>query len=65
MSATGWFAERVRPDDPYYSEKYPYRATLQIRGGGTSLDAFRFATEAECLAFIREDVIGQGLLPER
>lgn len=61
----GWFVERVRDDDPDFNPRWPYRATLQIRGGGASLDGFRFATEAECLDFIRTDVIGKGLLPER
>lgn len=55
----GWFSDRDA-DAPY--AKYPWRPYLQLDGMCLSLDNW-FRTEEECDAFLRTDVIGQGMWP--
>jgi hypothetical protein len=64
-SYVGWFAERVPDDDPDFNPGFPYRATLQLSGFVVTTQGPWFATEADCLDFIRDDITGKGLLPER
>lgn len=61
----GWFAERVPDDDPDFEPRWPYRATLQLPGFIVTTQGPWFATETECLDFIRQDIIGKGQLPKR
>ena len=62
---TGWFAEWVPDDDPDYDARWPWRATLQRPGFVITTQGPWFRTKAECLDFIQNDIIGQGMFPER
>lgn len=61
----GWFAEEIPDDDPDFNARWPYRAVLQLPGMVVTTTGHWFATEADCLDFIRDDILGKGLLPER
>jgi hypothetical protein len=62
MYETGWFAEECT-DAPHAG--FTWRAVLQLPGLVVPTDGLWFDTEAECLDFIRDDIIGQGLFPAR
>ncbi|MEU9400555.1 hypothetical protein [Streptomyces sp. NPDC048242] len=59
----GWWAEH--DDDPEtnpFAPAAPWRATVQVDGACFSLDGVAFYNEADCLAFIQSDILGQPLL---
>jgi hypothetical protein len=58
---TGWFACFERGEDASLNPDYPWRPVLDLNGHMPGLDVW-FKTEAECLDFIRTQVIGQPLL---
>jgi len=58
-STTGWFADV----DPDVSDDHTWQPCLLLDDIRLSLDLW-FATEEECLAFIRKDVVGRGVLGE-
>lgn len=55
---TGWFPDVDNEADVHW----PWRPYLQVSGACLPL-AVSFDTEEACLAWIRENVIGQGELP--
>ncbi|MFD9739457.1 hypothetical protein [Umezawaea sp. NPDC059074] len=58
-STTGWFADV----DPDVSDDHTWQPCLLLDDVRLSLDLW-FATEEECLAFIRKEVVGRGVLGE-
>lgn len=59
----GWWAEHDdNPETNPFAPEAPWLATLQTEVGCNSLSGIAFYTEAECLAFIRSDVLGKELL---
>lgn len=57
MSENGWWAEHTDADD----RRYPWVPTLQSEGCCFSLPIW-FASEEECLDWIKSDIIGLGFL---
>jgi hypothetical protein len=57
---TGWFAGLVDEDER--DERWPWVPALQIPGECHHLTP-TFATEAECLDFIRTHILGKPILP--
>jgi hypothetical protein len=53
---TGWFADRGPTDDGWFP-------CVQTETLNLDLEVW-FETEAECLRFIREEILGLGLLDE-
>lgn len=60
MSDGGWLAVKERPDEDH-DHRYPWFPALEVGGSSYPLPVW-FATEDECEAFIRDTVIGKGLL---
>ncbi|MDX3748720.1 hypothetical protein [Streptomyces sp. AK08-02] len=63
MTRSGWWAEH--DDDPEtnpFAPEAPWLATLQVEVGCFSLGGLAFHTEADCLSFIRDEVLGKALL---
>lgn len=61
----GWWAEH--DDDPEtnpFAPEAPWLATLQAGPGCFSLGGVAFFTEADCLTFIRDEVLGKTLLSD-
>jgi hypothetical protein len=56
----GWFAGN-RSEDDEVDAHYPWQPILQDEGVQSPL-AVWFATEADCVAFIKSKVIGRGLM---
>jgi hypothetical protein len=56
-SPRGWFADIDRDAEP----NYPWQPCLQLDGICHSFQVW-FATEAECVAYIKEQILGRGLL---
>lgn len=61
MPGEGWFADLDEDEPPDSPARW--RPYLQIAGCCLPLRAW-FATEDDCLDFIRSSVVGQGLLDE-
>jgi hypothetical protein len=59
----GWFADPGDKDDDGYDERYPWRPYLQISAGCVPLRLW-FASKEDCEQFIRDEVLGKGLLPD-
>jgi len=61
---SGWFADPGDKDEEGYDERYPWRAYLQTPLGCYPIDGCWFRSKVDCERFIREDVIGQDILPD-
>jgi hypothetical protein len=60
---TGWWAEcDDSPETNPFAPEAPWLATLQTAAGCFSLGGIAFYTMDQCLAFIRDDVLGKGSL---
>lgn len=59
MSARGWFGDV----DPEAQSDYQWQPCLETGTGHVPCFDVWFATEAECVEWIRENVIGVGMLP--
>jgi hypothetical protein len=59
-NTTGWFADV----DPDVSDDHTWQPCLLLDDIRLSLDLW-FASEEECLAFVRKEVVGRGMLGER
>lgn len=60
----GWFADKVSVEEGAPSAEHTWQPCLCIDAGFlTSLDIW-FRTEAECLRFIYDNVIGQQVNPD-
>jgi hypothetical protein len=62
MDETGWYAEEDT-DAPVAG--FAWRAVLQLPGMVVPTEGHWFETEAACLEFIRDDILGKGLFPAR
>lgn len=60
MTGLGWFAE-PDPETP----AYPWRPVLQLEGTCAPDFDIWFKTKDECETWIRENVLGAGMLEER
>lgn len=58
-SRRGWFADQV--NDPAEGPVGLWVAVLQADGMLVALDGPWFETEAECLAWLRSEVVGRGM----
>lgn len=58
---TGWFADL--DDDADVDPKFPWSPMIQTAGGCYPLPIW-FQTEADCVEFIRRDILGRGLLDD-
>lgn len=58
MGKRGWFADLSDEDerDPHA----PWQAFLQLEGHCHALDGVWFYTEADCVEFIRTEIVGRG-----
>lgn len=64
MTANYWWAEHD-PENAL-SRDYPWRPTLQVGSGMCiSLEGVSFGSEEDCLDFIRTEIIGAGLDPDK
>lgn len=63
MSGNHWFVDRLDEDDENYDPAWPWGIFLQIEGRVVRLDD-DFATEADAMAFIRDEIIGAPASPE-
>jgi hypothetical protein len=61
MSDRGWFADLA--DEEERNPRWPWQPFIQITGSCLPLPVW-FETEAECLDFIRTDIVGRGLLDQ-
>ena len=59
MRNEGWFADTNRESNP----RWPWQPCLQTDSGCFDIEIW-FQTEAECLAFIKSEIIGKGLMDE-
>jgi hypothetical protein len=59
----GWFADYDRDSEgvPLYESKWPWVASVQMDGMTGTLGGHWFATEGDCLDFIRANVAGLGM----
>lgn len=57
---TGWFADLV--DEEERDDRWPWAVFLQIPGECHQLTP-TFATEEDCLDFIRRHVLGKQIMP--
>ena len=59
----GWWAEhQADPEINPFAPEAPWVATIQTDIGCHSLDGIAFHTEADCLSFIRDCIVGKPLL---
>lgn len=64
MRRTGWFADVCNDDaetDPV--TLVSWQPCLQVDGAVHSFDVW-FASREDCEAYIREEIVGQGMLPD-
>lgn len=59
MSNEGWFADLA--DEEERDPRCPWQPFLQISGCCFPLPVW-FASEEDCMEFIRDDIVGRGLL---
>lgn len=62
LDRAGWFADPRDEDDEDLVPGYPWTPFLQSPGMCTPL-RLGFATKVECEQWIRDNVIGKGMLP--
>lgn len=58
---SGWFADPSDPEDR--DERWPWQAFIQTAGGCYPLPLW-FETKEACERFIRDDVLGRGMLDD-
>jgi hypothetical protein len=59
MTRNGWWAEHEPdPETNPFAPRAPWVATLQTDVGCNTLGGVAFYSEADCLTFIRECVVG-------
>lgn len=61
MSAEGWFADLANEEDR--DPRWPWQPFIQTDACCFPLRV-RFATEADCIDFIRRNIAGRGLLDD-
>lgn len=61
MSDDGWFADLA--DDDERDPRWPWQPFLQTNGCCFPLRVW-FASEKDCVDFIRDEIVGRGLLDD-